>query len=48
VAEPIAIGDHLVHVGLSLGVATSLEHLDVDALLAAADERMYAEKAANR
>ncbi len=48
VAEPIAIGDRLVRVGLSLGVATSLDHLDLDELLRTADARMYAEKAANR
>ncbi|MEZ5183068.1 MAG: sensor domain-containing diguanylate cyclase [Acidimicrobiales bacterium] len=48
VREPISIGEHLVRVGLSLGVATSLEHLDVDDLLRSADRRMYADKAANR
>ncbi|WP_284045273.1 GGDEF domain-containing protein [Paractinoplanes maris] len=49
VARPVRRGDDLYPVGVSIGVATAahLSHPDADALLAAADAEMYAEKTAH-
>ncbi len=45
VAEPIAWGDHLLAVSMSVGIAVSRPGDDASALLARADVEMYAQKA---
>lgn len=49
VAEPIAVGKALAHVGLSIGIALYPDHAaDIDTLFSAADAAMYASKRAGK
>jgi diguanylate cyclase (GGDEF)-like protein len=45
-AEPIAWGDHLLPVSLSVGIAVNRDGEDTATLLAKADDEMYREKSA--
>ena len=47
-AAPIHLGDHIVQISASIGIAMAADHPDATSLLRAADRRMYGAKRAGR